>query len=50
MITDIIKLLAHDDFYNESEEVEFAKGQQYLPLTFKGAWTSIKRKFRWRKK
>ena len=43
MITQIIKLLQTDDFYNVSKEVEIAKGRYRYVRTFKQFWSQLKR-------
>ena len=47
MIKQIIKLLKSDNFYNQSELIEVAKGRYYLPTTWKGTIKNIKRQVKW---
>ena len=42
MIKDIIDLLQVADFYNESEEIDIAKGKYQIPLT----WVEVKNLFK----
>lgn len=50
MISDIIKILQSDNFYNESEIVEFAKGSQEFTTSYKIFKQKIKRKWRLKKR
>jgi hypothetical protein len=43
MIKNIIDLLAMDEYYNISENVEIAKGKYEYINTWKSAWIKIKR-------
>ena len=43
MIKTITKLLKVDDFYNESEAIDTAKGKYQIQTSFKGAWKNNKR-------
>jgi len=45
----VLKLLNIDEFYGISENIEIAKGKYKLPLTFKQAFSQLKRKnkMRW---
>ena len=43
MIKDIIDLLQVTDFYNESEEIDIAKGKYQIPLTWKDVKNLFKR-------
>ena len=47
MIKQILKLLRSDNFYNQSELIEIAKGRYELPMTFKGTVKNIKRQVKW---
>ena len=49
MITQIISLLKVDDFYNESEAIEIAKGKHQLPKTFKKGIEKVKRSIKYKK-
>jgi hypothetical protein len=46
MIKNIIDLLAMDEHYKVSENVEIAKGKYEYITTWKGAWIKIKRHFK----
>jgi hypothetical protein len=43
MIKNIIDLLAMDEYYNISENVEIAKGKYEYITSWKAAWIKIKR-------
>ena len=43
MITQIIDLLQTNDFYNVSENIEFAKGKKEIVTSFKDGKEKIKR-------
>ena len=43
MIKTIVSLLKVDDFYNESEAIDIAKGKYELQTSFNGAWKNRKR-------
>ena len=49
MISKIIALLKVDEFYNESEAIEIAKGKYELPTTFKKGYKKIKRAIKYKK-
>jgi len=44
MIDFIVKLLEVDDFYGRSKHIDFAKGSNKLPMTFREGWKQRKRK------
>ena len=44
MIAQILLLLSSDDFYNQGETIDIAKGKYKIPLSFKEARNSRKRK------
>ncbi len=50
MIKEILELLRLDDFYNESENIEIAKGKNEIPLTWKKGFEQVKRQYKWKKK
>lgn len=43
MIRQLIELLAADDWYGVSENIDIAKGKYKVPLTFKEAFNNKKR-------
>lgn len=43
MIKNIIDLLAMDDYYGVSHEIDIAKGKYKTPTTFKEFWRMVKR-------
>jgi hypothetical protein len=49
MINTALKLLALDNWYNVSENVEIAKGKYELTDTFKKGINKIKRNYQWKK-
>ena len=46
----ILELLRIDNFYNESEIIEIAKGKNELPTTWKIGKRQLKRELKWQKK
>lgn len=50
MIGTILDMLAMEEFYNISEEIEIAKGKNKLPMTFKEGIKKAKRKAKWQKR
>ena len=44
MIKNIIAMLQLDDFYNESENIQIAKGLNSMPTDIKGIWKVEKRR------
>ena len=50
MINIILDMLAMDEFYNISEEIEIAKGKYKLPMTFKEGIRKAKRRAKWSQK
>lgn len=44
MVELILKMLDVDDFYNQSETIDIAKGKYKLMTSFKEAWKQLKRK------
>lgn len=50
MIKNIIELLGTDNFYNVSEEIDFAKGKYKAPETIREGIKNIKRQLRWQSK
>lgn len=44
MIKNIIAMLQLDDFYNESENIQIAKGLYSMPTDIKGIWKVEKRR------
>lgn len=49
MIKNIVDLLSLGDFYGETKRIDFAKGANELPTTWKGTWKLIKRMIHGRK-
>lgn len=49
MIGIIKDLLALDEWYGQSKEIEIAKGKNKLQTSFIGAWYQNKRKRKWHK-
>lgn len=47
MLGIILDILAMDDFYGISEEIEIAKGKYKLCTSWKEVWKQRKRKKRW---
>lgn len=43
MISNILNILASNEFYGISENVEIAKGKYEIPFTWKDVWYKIKR-------
>jgi hypothetical protein len=43
MIREIVEILAADDFFGESENIDIAKGKYKVSLTFKEAFNNKKR-------
>ena len=43
----ILELLRIDNFYNESEIIEIAKGKNELPTTWKIGKRQLKRELKW---
>jgi len=50
MIKPILDLLMQNEHYNQSELIEFAKGKQEIPTTWKKGFKQIKRELKWRKR
>lgn len=46
----MLNMLAMDDFYNVSEEIEIAKGKYKLPMTFSEGVKKVKRRAKWSQK
>ena len=46
MIKEILKLLALDPHYNQSENIEIAKGKYAMPKNFKQGFEQIKRQWK----
>lgn len=44
MIKNIVDMLQVSDFYKESENIDFAKGKNQIPKTWKGLVNNIKRR------
>ena len=49
MIKHILDLLALDEFYGQSENIEIAKGKYQLVTTWKQGFEQIKRQLKWLK-
>lgn len=49
MIKNILDLLALQEHYGISENIEIAKGKNEIPKTFKEGFKQIKRELKWRK-
>lgn len=47
MLGIVLDILAMDDFYGESEEIDIAKGKNKLTTSFKEGWKQYKRKKAW---
>lgn len=47
MIITVIDLLKADNFYKVSENIDIAKGKNYLPTTFKEIKNALKRNNRY---
>lgn len=47
MIEIVLNMLAMDEFYNVSEEIEIAKGKYKLPMSFMEGVKKVKRKAKW---
>ena len=47
---DIFKILKVDEFYNEDETIEIAKGQYEYVETIKSGINKIKRQVKWHRK
>ncbi len=43
MVKNIVDLLQTNEFYNQSERIDIAKGRYELPITWKETWKLIKR-------
>jgi hypothetical protein len=43
MVKNIVDLLQTNEFYNQSEAIDIAKGRYELPSTWKETWKLIKR-------
>lgn len=50
MIEIILKLLALDNHYAHSENIEIAKGKYEMPKTVKKGYNQIKRDLKWLKR
>lgn len=50
MIKQILDLLALTEHYNQSENIEIAKGKYQLPTTLKQGFKQIKRELKWLRK
>lgn len=50
MIKSVLDLLMQGKHYNQSELIEFAKGSQEIPTTWKKGVKQIKRIMKWRKR
>lgn len=48
MLGIILDILATNEFYNESEAIEIAKGKNKLTLSFRERWEQYKRTKKWR--
>ena len=48
MIKEILKLLSLDPHYNQSENIEIAKGKNQIPKTWKQGFEQIKRQWKQR--
>jgi hypothetical protein len=48
MIKELLKLLALDPHYNQSENIEIAKGKYSIPKTYKQGFEQIKRQWKQR--
>jgi hypothetical protein len=46
----ILEILRIDHFYNESENIEIAKGKYEMPTSFKKGVKQIKRQLKWQKR
>lgn len=46
----ILEILRIDHFYNESENIEIAKGKYEMPTSFKKGFKQIKRELKWQKR
>lgn len=46
----IFELLSIDNFYNESEIIEIAKGKNKLPENWTEGFKQLKREVKWQKK
>jgi hypothetical protein len=49
MMKEVINLLMTQEYYNQSELIEIAKGKYEIPTTLKKGIKQIKRISRWRK-
>jgi len=45
MISNILNILASNEFYGVSENVEIAKGKYEIPFTWKDVWYKLKRHY-----
>jgi len=45
MISQVLNILAADDFYGVSDNIEIAKGKYEIVHTWKNAWYKIKRHY-----
>jgi len=50
MIKQILDLLAIQDHFNQSEEIEIAKGKYEIPTTWTKGFKQIKRLMKWQKR
>ena len=46
----ILEILRIDNFYNESKNIEIAKGKYEMPTSFKKGVKQIKRQLKWQKR
>ena len=46
----VLELLAEDEYYGISEEIEIAKGKNEFPFTWKKVFKKIKRQYKWQSK
>lgn len=47
LIQNVLALLKIDDFYNESELIDIAKGKYQLPRSYKGFKNTVKRRLKY---
>jgi hypothetical protein len=50
MISEIIQIVQSDKWYNVSQRIEFAKGDNKYMTKWSQVWNEIKRILKWRKK
>ena len=50
MIGNVLKLLGSNDFFNESKEIEIAKGKYKIPKTIEQSMDQFKRDLKWQKR